>query len=258
MKCCPSGKQLCGTSHCYDPVVEQCCGEQGSCPLDDTCCTYECCKLGGYCAADGFCDANTCTVTETDTFTSTEYLTTTITKFTDATSASKFSCFPLSAINSANSTLKLGTDCGLTLLPPATASSSPNFAAAAVALAVRATPRPRAESTCLITDTEFAEATITTPTTLTETTTSTTTPAGFSCLPMTVTDAYGDTLALDSKCQLKFSPASSTATEAATATAAGSESTGTNAISGAVKRDASGSGLNFGLLAALAVAVACW
>ena len=221
--CCPSGKILCGQDHCYDPNTQQCCGNQGACQLDLACCENECCTSDGHCGSDGYCQANTCTVTSTSTTTSYYTFTSTITELAEseeAEQAPEFTCPPISATNSASETLQLGTDCTLTLYPPPTDISTTSSSTGAGAPSVK--PRATADGpNCLITSTSIVGYTIQTVTTTIMTVTETETPEGFSCPPMTVTNALGDELSLDQECQLEYSPGSLTPSSTSSASGAG-------------------------------------
>jgi len=223
--CCNAGEQQCGSSHCYDPTTHKCCDNGGSCPLEDSCCEYECCLSSGYCGDDGFCETNTCTATSTSRTTSYYIFTTTITKVVEAEeqeSASEFVCPPLTATNDANATLELGDDCSLTFYPPPTdASSTSSPFSSAPSL------KPRAQAVdCLITSTSIVQYTVHTQTTSTTTVTETTIPVDFSCIPMTVTNVVGDELTLDEECKMEFSPGSSDSSPSSTSSATERNSTG--------------------------------
>ena len=231
-RCCPSGQEACGSLYCYDPNEEFCCsGGQGSCDLGLTCCDYECCTSEGSCGGDGFCSANVCT--ETSTYASTSYATFTATITEIATpdeeeEALEFFCEPITATNSLGDTLELGDDCLLTLSPAAAVPSTTGTLHAGRREAEPTlAPAPRAENAeCAYTSTSIVTSTVFTQTTFTTTVTETALSESFSCPPMSVTNAAGDELSLDSECSLSFSPGPSGSTLPTAVSGGGSSGSG--------------------------------
>ncbi|KAH8900797.1 hypothetical protein GQ53DRAFT_835682 [Thozetella sp. PMI_491] len=263
--CCPTGQIPCGTGKCYDPKTQICCTkgtttwgcstgkkccstgycqasdeiccDNGACPNTDTCCTYQCCRSIGYCASNGYCSAcPAATVTRTTTRKTTEEVTrtTTVTKIEEPPEAPDFTCIPQTATNKNSDTLELGTDCGLSFsAAPSTTLHGERLARAPAPIVTQPGELIRARqysctpiSTATITSTELSATTTTT----TKTVTVFTTPVSFTCLPMAVTNADGDVLALDKECSLEFTPAQPTSSGSSGATRAqtGASSTQTS------------------------------
>jgi hypothetical protein len=158
----------------------------------------------------------------------------------------EFSCIPMSVTNSVGAVLELGDDCGLEYDPPsdnggtATTSSGGSTRTAEVEGRQALHPAevmmlPR-ETVCTPYTTVSTTVTSTIPATTSTTTTTTVTiepsEEGFSCPAMSVTNAAGDELALNDKCELEFTPAQPTTTSSA----GGSQGGGGGGVPGAASR----------------------
>lgn len=135
----------------------------------------------------------------------------------DTSAAPPFFCLPITATNDAGATLELGDDCKLEYAPPEEEPTSTEGVAARGVSAPTAAPGLLArQANCVpwTTVTEYETSTVT------ETTWATTTaeegpgangrPQGnveFSCPEMEVTNALGDTLAMDETCGMEFTAA---------------------------------------------------
>ncbi|KAH6665311.1 hypothetical protein F5X68DRAFT_279523 [Plectosphaerella plurivora] len=211
--CCQGG--FCRTSS------EQCCAN-GSCALDTTCCEKQCCKSIGFCGSDGLCEP--CPAA---TRTRSEEATVTVTRYhrrvrggPDTKAAPPFSCLPITATNEVGATLELGDDCKLEYAPPEEEPTSTEGVAARGLSAPTAAPRLQArQGNCVPWTTMIEYTTSTTTTTAWATTTAEEgsgangRPQGnveFSCPEMEVTNALGDTLAMDETCGLEFTAAEAT------------------------------------------------
>lgn len=210
---CPTSDKCCSDNYCYNPNSEQCC-QNGSCQKGDTCCGKECCKSIAYCAADGYCSqcpAATKTITTTSDSTYSSITTRTITEVSEPEEATGFSCPPMTVTNSEGATLELDTECALSYTPPETSESSARITARNAPITPVPQLRPRQLScTPFETITSTLTSTRSVTSRFTETTTVFTEQVDFSCVPMSVTNAFGDELSLDEKCQLEFSPAEPT------------------------------------------------
>lgn len=108
-------------------------------------------------------------------------------------------CPEQSAVNDVGATLALGDDCSLTLYAPTQEASSTTTEALSASLAAR-------QNRCLKTSTVERISTVRLQQTVTTTVLETTTAEGFTCLPMAVTNSFGDELSLDEECKVEFKP----------------------------------------------------
>ncbi|QSS59676.1 hypothetical protein I7I51_09112 [Histoplasma capsulatum] len=113
---------------------------------------------------------------------------------------SGFSCTPMTVTNSLGDSLELGDNCALRYFHAKTATSSE----AARALRIRQGDCPPTRTTSTVYATEGAGGFMTVTATVTG---SNSAPPGFSCTPMTVTNAAGDELVMDDKCATQLATA---------------------------------------------------
>ena len=219
----------CGEDKCYDPKTQTCCADEGrACDKDSEyykCCDNECCADIGYCASDGYCElcpASTRTVTTTWSSTTTSAVTRTVSRAPENEDTLEFSCAPVTATNVDGAVLELGDDCALSYQPPSISEQRDSTSTSEATTEKRVAPRrlapePRqAGCTPYTTYTDTTTKTVLVTRTTTTSTTVTVTPLdeGFSCPEMSATNAAGDELSLNQNCELEFSPAEPTETEA--------------------------------------------
>ncbi|KAK2766245.1 hypothetical protein FQN54_007762 [Arachnomyces sp. PD_36] len=243
--CCPNGTRCCPGGGCVYPGGE-CCGGGWSCPAGEKCVPgiqSLCYTRNAQPTKTESCPSattTTSTVTEETKIASTT--TRTVTQTPDEEELPEFSCPPMTVTNDLGDTLALGDDCALEFTPStATANAAVNGNAAEP----RAAPCPAQSTSTVTTTTTKASSyrvTVTTTKVVAETP-----PAEFSCAPMSVTNSFGDELAMDEQCALEFSPGSQTGDPNPPPTAT---------QPGAAGRSSSGSYPMIFSLAALAVALA--
>ncbi|PGH05858.1 hypothetical protein AJ79_06700 [Helicocarpus griseus UAMH5409] len=125
--------------------------------------------------------------------------TTTVTTTASEEAPSGFSCAPMTVTNAVGDSLELNNDCGLKYFPAKTTTS---YAQVAGMVRARQDDCPPTRTTMTVYETDGT----TDMATVTATITPASAPSGFSCPPMTVTNAMGDELTMDENCGLQYSP----------------------------------------------------
>ena len=252
---CDLNEQCCGDEGCYDPDDPEeavCCEGIGySCPANaTTCCGTQCCYPWAYCGAGRECESDpdaTCTTTtvvpSTILATATQRRTAYTTTTEKAPPLYAAKCPKTSSINHRGSTIKLDSNCVLTVLPP----HAERRHVTAIPTKRRA---PRQTASCYFTKTVKSVSYVTSRTTIDATVTSTGTVTESLCYPLTISDCHGDVLKLNSKCSLQFTPGTKTcssspgpitvtATRATSAAVAPSQNTGSSPASSAATAQSS-------------------
>lgn len=238
---CELVDKCCGDEGCYnpnDPERSVCCeANGGTCEEGNTCCFSQCCYPWAFCGPSQDCEPNpdaTCTKTvivpstilAAETRRYTVYTTTT----EEPPELHPIKCPKTSFVNSLSITVKIDDNCLIIILPPR-ATTKP---------VERTAPLERKQaSSCYFTETVSFVSRTTSYTTTYETVTSTTTITNPLCYPLTVSNCWGDTLKLNSKCSFEFGACTKSCSSSAadpTVTGAGpvqegQSQTGSNAAS---------------------------
>jgi hypothetical protein len=203
---CDLGDKCCGDEGCYnsnDPDRSVCCESNGgTCEEGNTCCFSQCCYPWAFCGPSQDCEPNpdaACTTTvivpstvlAAETRRYTVYTTTT----EEPPELHPIKCPATSFINSLSTTVKIDDNCLITVLPPH-ATAKPVERTAAL--------ERKQASSCYFTETVTSVSRTTSYTTAYQTVTSTTTITNPLCYPLTVSNCWGDTLKLNSKCSFEF------------------------------------------------------